>query len=100
MARRTWAEYNERKLQILRLFASRGPMGPQEVAVQVGLYPTRAMYTRLIRLARWGLLHRSWRSGRLVYSLSPKGQARIAWLEAHMPQTARRSQEPQELPTG
>jgi hypothetical protein len=82
MARRTWAEYNQRKLEILRLFASEGPLSPEDVTVWLGLYPTRATYSRLLKLHRMGLLHRARREGRLVYSLSPSGAARIRWLEA------------------
>jgi DNA-binding IclR family transcriptional regulator len=85
----TPAGYNERKLEILRLFAAEGPSAPRDIAAWTGLYPIRAVYTRLLELHRFGLLYRTRRAGRLVYSLSPKGAARIAWLEARLPRQSK-----------
>jgi hypothetical protein len=66
--------YNQRKAQALTYFAQREWVRPPDYAVASGIYPTKRVYTYLLRLRRWGLL---WRGhdvrGRVVYRLSPRG---------------------------
>jgi hypothetical protein len=72
--------FNERKLLTLDYFASRQWVRPKVYAVALGIYPTRASYSYLKRLQRWGLL---WRgrdiTGHVVYHLSPRGAQRLIW---------------------
>lgn len=75
--------FNELKAKTLSIFATEGPLGPPEFAVFARFYPIRAAYTYLQRLHRWGLLLRSRDArGRLLYSISPRGQRRLTWLRA------------------
>lgn len=66
--------YNQRKVQGLEAFASRGDLRPEEWAVACRFYPLRASFSYLVRLYRWGYLlrHRDFR-GRILYRLSPRG---------------------------
>ena len=71
---------NERKLQVLEAFATHGQMRPIHLASEVGIYPVRRAYTYLLRLHRWGYLHRGRDyMGQLLYRLSPKGARYLLW---------------------
>jgi DNA-binding PadR family transcriptional regulator len=74
--------FNEKKLRVLGLLARNGPMTPPEIAARLGLYPVRAMYSYMLHLAKWSLVtrERKFRRGRMLYSLTAKGRARLAWL--------------------
>ncbi len=73
--------YNKRKLEALTAFENRGWLSPGAWAVLAGYYPLRAGYSYLKRLWDWRLLDRKLdRRGLLLYRLSEKGQARLAWL--------------------
>jgi len=74
------------KLRGLEIFAERGWLRPPAWAVLVGFYPTRASYSYLLRLHRFGLLRRVVdRGGRLAYSISERGRSRLAWLRREGP---------------
>jgi hypothetical protein len=67
-------KFNERKSLTLDFFASRQWVRPKVYAVALGIYPTRAVYSYLLRLQRWGLLWRGYdQTGHIVYMLSPRG---------------------------
>lgn len=74
---------NGRKRAVLAFLASRTrPATAQEVAWYTRLpYPPRGLCSLLAGYARWGLIHR-WRrlDGRLVFSITERGRARLAWL--------------------
>ncbi len=74
---------NHRKLAILRLLARVPDTSAPEIADRLGLtLPAAGM--ALLRLSRNGLIARSQDGalGRLFYSLTPKGAARLPHLEA------------------
>lgn len=81
MSRDAHFHRNERKLQILRILLSSGPLTLPQIAVRARIYPIRAGYTRLASMVKWQLLRRNRRSGVFIYSLTSKGRARIDWLE-------------------
>lgn len=74
--------YNKLKKHALEIFARHGGwITPREWAGLVGFSPVRAAYSYLLRLHRFGLLHRG-ASGRLiVYQLSVRGRRRLDWLK-------------------
>lgn len=73
--------YNEMKLRGLTTFEGRGWISPPDWAVLAGYYPVRAAYTYLKRLWSWKLLERQLdRRGLLLYRISERAQARLAWL--------------------
>ncbi len=73
--------YNELKRVGLEAFLDRGWVRPRAWAVLVGMFPTRAAYSYLKRLHRFGLLQRQRNAhGLVLYRLSERGQARLAWL--------------------
>jgi hypothetical protein len=74
--------YNEMKLRALATFEAQGGwLSPPAWAVLVGYYPVRAAYTYIKRLWSWKLLERRLdRRGLLLYRISERGQARLAWL--------------------
>ena len=75
--------FNQFKLVVLQAMEQGQFMYPGSVAVAVSAYPSRMMWTYLRRLWRWKLLERSQDArGRIVYRLSERGQARLAWLKA------------------
>jgi hypothetical protein len=74
--------FNERKLQTLAIFQRYGLLSPRTWAVLAGFYPTRAAYSYLGRLHRFGLLHRQRDvRGLVLYRLSDKGSRRLHWLK-------------------
>ena len=74
--------FNERKLQALAIFQRCGLLSPPAWAVLAGFYPTRAAYSYLCRLHRFGLLNRQRDlRGLLLYGLSEKGSQRLCWLQ-------------------
>ena len=79
-------DYNEKKMKVLGLLARNGPMTPQEIAVRLRFYPIRAIYTYLRRQARNGLITRGrrFRRGQMIYALTDKGRARLAWLNSQL----------------
>jgi hypothetical protein len=77
-------QFNERKRQGLAIFAERDWLNPPAWAALAGFYPTRAAYSYLARLARWGLLERRQKvRGLLLYRLSERGRRRLAWLASN-----------------
>jgi hypothetical protein len=73
--------YNSLKFRALIIFEDRGWLSPPAWAVLAGFYPVRAAYSYLKHLWRWKLLDRTLdRRGLLLYRLSPRGAARLAWL--------------------
>lgn len=74
--------FNQRKIAVLRALANNGPMTPPEIAAGLRVYPVRAMYSYMLHLAKWGLVTRGRRirRGRMLYQLTEKGKARLAWL--------------------
>lgn len=76
--------YNQMKLQALTAFEGRGWLSPPEWAVLAGYYPVRAAYTYVKRLSNWKLVERQLdRQGFLLYRISERGQARLAWLRGN-----------------
>lgn len=77
-------DFNLKKIAVLNLLANNGPMTPPEIAVRTRRYPVRAMYSYMLHLAKWGLVTRGRRirRGRMLYQLTPKGAARLKWLQA------------------
>jgi DNA-binding IclR family transcriptional regulator len=73
---------NQRKIQVLKLLDHAGWLNPPAISTRIGFFPTRAMYSYLLRLHRWGLLDRRHDSrGLLLYRLSARGRSRLAWLQ-------------------
>lgn len=73
--------FNSLKRRALAIFENRGWLNPPAWAVIAGFWPVRAAYSYLLRLHRFGLLHRRRDArGLLVYRLSARGQKRLAWL--------------------
>jgi len=74
-------KFNLLKLHTLHIFDEYGPLSPPAWAVLAGFYPIRAAYSYLNRLRRYQLLARSRPRGLLMYRLTAKGAARLAWLQ-------------------
>lgn len=74
--------YNEMKLRALAAFEDRAWLSPVAWAVLTGYFPTRTSYTYIRRhLWQWELVERSLDPrGLLLYRLTKKGAARLAWL--------------------
>jgi hypothetical protein len=73
--------YNQLKRRALEIFDHDNWLTPLAWAVSAGFYPTRAAYTYLLRLHRFGLLERNTARGVIAYHLSNRGKARLAWLK-------------------
>jgi len=77
--------YNKLKIRTLDVFAyAPGAwFRPGEVAERLDFVPSRAVWTYLKRLWRFGLLERHTSgTGTLKYELSEGGAARIRWLRS------------------
>lgn len=74
--------FNLKKIAVLRALANNGPLTPVDLAVRTRRYPVRAMYSYMLRLAKWGLVTRGRRirRGRMLYQLTEKGKHRLAYL--------------------
>jgi hypothetical protein len=75
--------YNARKRVILSVLDQAYPYGlrADAVAWKSGVSPKRAIYWRLNRLWRFGLIQRRHNAqGFLVYRISARGRRRLAWL--------------------
>ena len=73
--------YNKLKLQTLSIFERRGALSPTAWAILARFYPIRASYSYLVRLYRFGLLHRGRDArGHVAYRLSARGRRRLDWL--------------------
>jgi hypothetical protein len=76
-------ERNSLKLQVLEILDRRGWLDPPTIAELVGFRAERGMYSYLIRLHRYGLLRRRQDArGLILYRLSERGGARLAWLRS------------------
>jgi hypothetical protein len=75
------ARYNSLKRRALAAFEGRGWLRPTTWAVLARFFPSRAAYSYLLRLHRFGLLHRRKGPGGVLYRLSERGRGRLAWLE-------------------
>jgi DNA-binding PadR family transcriptional regulator len=76
--------YNARKRIILTVLEEAYPSGVRAdtVAWKSGVSPKRAIYWRLNRLHRWGLIERRRDSQRLfTYRISALGRQRLRWLQ-------------------
>ena len=73
------AHFNELKKRALSAFEDGRWLTPPEWAELVDFHPIRASYTYLLRLCRWGLLTRA-RTKKVLYSISRRGQERLAFL--------------------
>ena len=83
------AGYNELKKRTLAIFVRSGPIRPSEYAVRAKFYPRAAAHTYLIHLRKMGLLKATVdRTGRHVYSITPAGERRFAWLSCTLPARA------------
>jgi hypothetical protein len=77
--------YNELKRRALAVFAGRAWLNVPAWSVLAQVYPTRAAYSYLWRLHRWGLLERRRDArGLVLYRLSARGAARLSWLRVRM----------------
>jgi predicted ArsR family transcriptional regulator len=75
--------YNDRKRLILAFLDQARPKGVRADAVawKSGVSPKRAIYRRLNRLWRWGLIQRRRDAqGFVVYRITARGQRRLPWL--------------------
>lgn len=75
--------YNVRKRVILTVLEGAYPGGlrADAIAWKSGVSPKRAIYWRLNRLWRFGLLQRQRNAqGLLVYRISARGRRRLSWL--------------------
>lgn len=73
--------YNKLKKHALEIFERHGGwLSPPEWSVLAAFYPTRASYSYLLRLHRFGLLDRRRSAGLLRYQLSHRGRLRLTWL--------------------
>jgi hypothetical protein len=72
--------YNKLKKHALEIFEHDKCLSPPEWAALAGFYPTRAAYSYLLRLHRFGLLDRSSAGGVIAYQLSTRGKLRLVWL--------------------
>lgn len=80
------AGYNELKRRTLEIFARSGPIRPGEYMVRARFYPLAAAHGYLFRLRKMGLLRKSEDArGLHLYSLSPAGVKRLAWLRRASP---------------
>jgi hypothetical protein len=78
--------YNARKRLILAALEQAYPHGLRAdvLAWQAGVSPRRAVYWRLNRLWRFGLLSRRRDvQGFLIYRINGRGRRRLAWLRRH-----------------
>ena len=74
--------YHVLKKRALEVFKrNRGWLSPLGWAVLAAFYPTRAAYSYLLRLHRFGLLERRRSAGLVLYQLSHRGKLRLEWLE-------------------
>jgi hypothetical protein len=82
-ARHRSPRYNKLKKRALEIFEGHGGwLSPPEWAVLAGFYPTRAAYSYLLRLYRFGLLDRKFSGrGSTRYGLSERGRIRLGWLK-------------------
>jgi hypothetical protein len=76
--------YNKLKKHALEIFERHGGwVSPPEWAVLASFYPTRAAYSYLLRLHRFGLLERQTNVGiGVLYRISNRGQNRLRWINA------------------
>src|SRR5438128_1761379 len=75
--------FNKLKIRGLTAFELYGGLNPPAWATLVGMQPARSAYSYLLRLHRWGLLHRDRdHRGLLLYSITERGRERLAWLRA------------------
>ena len=82
---------NSLKRRALEIFKLYGALNPPAWAVLAEFFPIRASYSYLLRLHRFGLLHRDRdSSGVLIYSLSDRGRERLRWLQ--IPKSPKQSQ--------
>ena len=89
--RTKFAKRNSLKIRALTALEYYGPMNPPVWAVVVGMTPVRSSYSYLLRLHRWGLLYRGRdQRGFLLYELTEKGRARLAWLRSQPDETQAR----------
>jgi hypothetical protein len=74
--------YNKLKRRALEIFERHGGwLTPPHWAVLAKFFPTRAAYSYLNRLHRFGLLERGAGAGGFVcYRISDKGKRRLEWL--------------------
>lgn len=75
--------FNQRKRLILAVLEKAYPCGlrADAVAWKAGISPKRAVYWRLSRLLRWGLIRRVRDAqGLLVFRITQRGRRRLAWL--------------------
>jgi len=75
--------FNQRKRLLLTVLSEAFPYGLRAGAIawKAGISPKRAVYWRLNRLWRFGLLQRRHDAqGLLLYRLSERGRRRLAWL--------------------
>lgn len=76
---------NELKQKALAIFEDRGWLNVPAWAALASYYPIRSAYSVLKRLHRWQLLEcRLDRRGLLLYRISDRGRARLAWLRRSM----------------
>ena len=79
--------YNELKLQILRILSEGVSMPSEEVATRLAATGVRveihAVRMALMRYYRHGLLLRKEVNGLFSYSLSDRGSKRLEWLDAN-----------------
>lgn len=74
-------ERNELKRKALAIFENRGWLSVPAWAALAGYYPIRGAYTVLKRFYRWKLLKRRLDArGLILYRISDRGRARLAWL--------------------
>jgi hypothetical protein len=72
---------NELKRTALGIFENRGWLNVPAWATLAAYYPIRSAYTVLKRFHRWRLLERRLDGrGLLLYRISDRGRARLAWL--------------------
>ena len=79
--------YNARKRRILSVLERVYPKGMRADALawKAGVSPKRAVYWRLNRLWRFGLLQRRRNAqGLLVYRISERGRRRLIWLQRRL----------------
>jgi len=77
-------DYNELKLAVLRHLRAHGPSDSSEILrLLTGQMPVEVHAVRmaLVRYYRMGLLKRERSGGVFIYSLTPRGERRLNWLE-------------------
>lgn len=83
------AGYNELKTRTLAIFVRSGPIRPAEYMVCAKFYPVAAAHGYLIHLRKMGLLKQTADArGRHLYSITPAGERRLAWLRDRSRQTS------------